>query len=211
MSDSTPRPEVAAADREIGLVERLRMGGPNATEVYDQAADEIERLWAMLEKRWKDAHLLSAGPDGIGAFSFAIRSDLAGLMAEHLAQIMKAEGAPNFVSIEADHPEMGPLTFSVERRFGQSAASQLAAAKEQISALESSLSAHKACVEALAFYADPESYHGIMIMVDRPAGEFADDLSEDHGHEGYDRPMPGKRARKALAALKALEKAGSEQ
>jgi len=51
---------------------------------------------------------------------------------------------------------------------------------------------------ALEFYADPENYHAIMFLVDRPAGGFADDFDTEHGHEFYDRPMPGKRARRAL-------------
>lgn len=51
--------------------------------------------------------------------------------------------------------------------------------------------------EALAFYGDPDSYVGIGFMVDRPAGEFADDASNDE--TGY--PRPGKRARELLATL----------
>jgi hypothetical protein len=57
-------------------------------------------------------------------------------------------------------------------------------------------------LEALRFYADPESYHAIAFMVDRPAGGFADDFSKNHGHDFYDRPMPGKIGR---AAIKKLE------
>jgi hypothetical protein len=55
--------------------------------------------------------------------------------------------------------------------------------------------------EALEFYADPETYHAIAILGDRPCGEFADDMSVDFWTKncGYDRPMPGKRAREALA------------
>jgi hypothetical protein len=36
--------EVAKVDRDIDIVDRLRLGGPNAMEVVDQAADEIARL-----------------------------------------------------------------------------------------------------------------------------------------------------------------------
>lgn len=54
---------------------------------------------------------------------------------------------------------------------------------------------------ALEVYADPETYHAIAIMADRPAGDFADDFSKVPG-SWYDRPMPGKTAR---AALKKLE------
>ena len=58
-------------------------------------------------------------------------------------------------------------------------------------------------LEALKFYADPDTYFAIAFMGDRPCGEFADDLSEDDWTRecDFDRPMPGKRARKALAAL----------
>ena len=56
----------------------------------------------------------------------------------------------------------------------------------------------EALLDAVRFYADPESYHAIMILPDRPAGAFADDFSDDHGHEFYDREMPGKKAREVL-------------
>jgi hypothetical protein len=56
-------------------------------------------------------------------------------------------------------------------------------------------------IEALAFYANPESYHAISIFGDRPCGEFADDMDENHGFDLYDRPMPGSRAREALRAM----------
>jgi hypothetical protein len=52
--------------------------------------------------------------------------------------------------------------------------------------------------ETLEFYADPENYHAISFMCDRPCGLFAEDFDEEHGHEDYDRPMPGSRARRAL-------------
>ena len=56
--------------------------------------------------------------------------------------------------------------------------------------------------EIVHFYADPQIYHAIAFLVDRPAGSFADDFSEDEETRahGYDRPMPGKRAREALPA-----------
>lgn len=55
-------------------------------------------------------------------------------------------------------------------------------------------------VEALEFYADPENYHAILILPDRPSGAFADDFS-DAEHPDYDRWMPGKLARETLAAM----------
>ena len=53
--------------------------------------------------------------------------------------------------------------------------------------------------EALAFYADPETYFAIAVLADRPCGEFADDFSEvwwepARGME----EKPGKRAREVL-------------
>lgn len=56
-------------------------------------------------------------------------------------------------------------------------------------------------IDALAFYADPETYHACSFLFDRPTGGFDEDFDEDHGHPDYGRPMPGKRARTALEAL----------
>jgi hypothetical protein len=66
-------------------------------------------------------------------------------------------------------------------------------------------------VEALGFYANPESYHAISFLADPPCGAFMDDFSEDHGHPNYERPMPGNRARRALTALGAWEREQGEQ
>ena len=52
--------------------------------------------------------------------------------------------------------------------------------------------------ETLALYANPESYFAIMILPDRPAGWFADDISENHGNSFFDRPMHGAAARAAI-------------
>ena len=59
----------------------------------------------------------------------------------------------------------------------------------------------KELIDALNFYADPETWHAVMLWGDRPCGEIADDYSEDHGHPDYDRPMPGARARQALRGI----------
>lgn len=56
-------------------------------------------------------------------------------------------------------------------------------------------------IDALRFYASAETYHAVMIVADHPAGDFADDLSDDHGNQYYDRPMPGKLARETLSRL----------
>lgn len=53
-------------------------------------------------------------------------------------------------------------------------------------------------LDALAFYADPETYHAIMILADKPTGGFDEDLSEN---DYYDYDKPGKRAREAFKKL----------
>lgn len=58
-------------------------------------------------------------------------------------------------------------------------------------------------VTALEFYADPSTYHACMFLFDSPTGGFDEDF--DDGHLEYDRPMPGKRARQALAVLDGKE------
>lgn len=60
-----------------------------------------------------------------------------------------------------------------------------------------------AVVEALEFYADPDSYFAIAFMFDRHCGEFADDFDEEFDQELFDygRPMPGAKARKTLQPL----------
>lgn len=52
--------------------------------------------------------------------------------------------------------------------------------------------------DALMFYADPETYHACRIEVDPPTGGFDKDFDDKHGHDFYDREMPGSLARKTL-------------
>jgi hypothetical protein len=61
-------------------------------------------------------------------------------------------------------------------------------------------------VNTLRDYADPDAYFAITILPDRPAGWFADDV--DEGHPGYDRPMPGRAARRAIELYGAAREAG---
>ena len=57
-------------------------------------------------------------------------------------------------------------------------------------------------VDALMVYGNPEFYHACAFMFDRPTGGFDEDFQRRHGHPDYDRPMPGKLARSALAKLR---------
>lgn len=52
--------------------------------------------------------------------------------------------------------------------------------------------------EAVAFYADPETYHAISFISDSPCGEFSNDLSNNNY---YDYPKPGKLGRYVLNKL----------
>ncbi len=57
-------------------------------------------------------------------------------------------------------------------------------------------------VNALEFYANPETYFALMIMSDPPSGEFTRDFGDTHlGRK------PGKKARKAIDRLVALANA----
>jgi hypothetical protein len=63
--------------------------------------------------------------------------------------------------------------------------------------------------EALAFYADPDSYFAISMFSDPPCGEFAEDYSEaERESDGCVKFYPGKRARDALASRPALHEGG---
>ncbi len=56
-------------------------------------------------------------------------------------------------------------------------------------------------IETLGFYAQPENYHAIAIVGDRPCGEFAYDVSMI---KRYDRKMPGKLARTTLNKIQKI-------
>lgn len=75
--------------------------------------------------------------------------------------------------------------------------------KKAVSLISSARKADRKRIEdlekALDFYADPETYHGCSFMFDRPTGGFDEDFSNNHGHEDYDRPMPGQKARDVLS------------
>lgn len=62
------------------------------------------------------------------------------------------------------------------------------------------VSANEAALTALHLYADEGFYHGCSFEFDRPTGGFDEDFDEDD-NSSYDRPMPGKAARHALALL----------
>lgn len=56
-------------------------------------------------------------------------------------------------------------------------------------------------IEALEFYADPETYHGVTMLCDPPGGGWAEDFGDSHHHPRYSRAMPGAKAREVLRSL----------
>lgn len=60
-------------------------------------------------------------------------------------------------------------------------------------------------VEALAFYADPDTYFAIAFLPDPPCGDFAEDFEELEGEWGHPDGgtwvKPGKRARETLRPI----------
>lgn len=53
-------------------------------------------------------------------------------------------------------------------------------------------------VDALKFYADPNTYFAIGFFPDAPCGQFIKDFSDDHGDSESEGHRPGKLARKVL-------------
>lgn len=70
--------------------------------------------------------------------------------------------------------------------------------------------AHDKMLLALEFYGNPETYHAVAFFFDSPTGGFDRDFDDDHGDDFYDRPMPGKLAREALAAWEQLFKGDTD-
>lgn len=76
------------------------------------------------------------------------------------------------------------------------------AATDEYAALRADLARAE---EALAFYADPETYFAIGFFPDRPCGEFIEDFDENYVHDDMDGFRPGKRARAYFAAKEAQD------
>lgn len=56
-------------------------------------------------------------------------------------------------------------------------------------------------LETLLFYAEPDTYFAIGFWPDRPCGELMDDFSETQDQNGFDKVVPGKRARELFDKL----------
>lgn len=145
------------------------------------------------------------GKEGVGA---------AGLKGVHAVRAMRAAELAECARADAAEKERDELAGFVEQLSGdvRAACADYAHAKtrgdnepskkRKVSALLSTAIKQrtdaeadaKTLREALAFYANPETYFGIGFLMDPPCGEFGDDFSDtDLGTK------PGKRARTALS------------
>lgn len=71
--------------------------------------------------------------------------------------------------------------------------------RESVALIESLIEERENLLEVVSFYADPDTYFAIELLVDPPAGLFAKDFSDvtDLGY-AYDREMLGANARTAI-------------
>lgn len=109
-----------------------------------EAADDLEHSKAVAEERWKDAaqlYLRSAGPNGKGAFEFNMHATIMPLIAEHLAETFRGLGGENYVQIEVNHDELGPLVLTMQRRLGELPATIAARERARADAAEAKLAA----------------------------------------------------------------------
>lgn len=90
----------------------------------------IADLRAIIEERWSETSLLRTSPEETG-FRALLRTPFGNLLAGYCAEVLRSETAVNFVAVEADHPEDGPLTFTVHRRNGQGPVEQLTSARAE--------------------------------------------------------------------------------
>ena len=97
-----------------------------------EARADNERLSAIVSGDLKKAYLLSAGPDyAKGGFEMVFRSPIGAFLAEFFAECLKAEGAENFLAISANHDELGPIEFSIQRQHGETMVAQLSRVKAE--------------------------------------------------------------------------------
>lgn len=94
----------------------------------DELRKENERLQAVLDGDFKKSAELSLKraeyPTADGSLRLDLQATIIPLIAEHLAQIFKMEGGENYLGIEFNHPELGPMMLNIQRRLGETPAAQ---------------------------------------------------------------------------------------
>ncbi len=121
----TAEREVAAAICGHQLV--MQRGGALTADMLDEFHGFVqEELAALLEEKNAEIAYLRAIVNGKSADAARMRLHHAGLeddktfvfIAAHLAAQFKAIGATNYVQIEVNHEELGPLTLTIQRQRG---------------------------------------------------------------------------------------------
>jgi hypothetical protein len=125
-------------DAAMDEIEGLRA----RTEELAIAETEVQRLQAFIDQDWKkttELRLKSAGPAEDGSFGFNIQGTLIPLIAEHLAQTFKAMEGENYVCIEFNHEELGPMMINLQRRLGEMPATKAARLAKEVERLRAAL------------------------------------------------------------------------
>jgi len=121
----TAEGEVAAAICSHQVV--MRRGGALSADMLDEFHGFVqEELAALLEEKNAEIAYLRAIADGKFTDAAQMRLHHAGLEEDktfvfitgHLAAEFKAIGATNYVQIEVNHEELGPLTLTIQRQCG---------------------------------------------------------------------------------------------
>jgi hypothetical protein len=86
---------------------------------------QVAYLQPIAEGRLKEAaqvYLKEAGSEEKGTFDIALRSEIFPIMVEFLASAFKDMGGKNYVSMELQDDELGPLLLTIQRRNGKTPA-----------------------------------------------------------------------------------------
>lgn len=83
---------------------------------------ERDHAQAIADGRWQDAakifvKSMNFSPET--GFKFDLQATIVPLIAAHLAETFKAMGGENYVDIEINHEELGPLMLRMQRRWGE--------------------------------------------------------------------------------------------
>ena len=129
----TAEGEVAAAICRHPVV--MQRGDALTADMLDEFHGFVqEELAALLEEKNAEIAYLRAIANGKFADAAQMRLHHAGLKEDktfvfitaQLAAQFKAIGATNYVQIEVNHAELGPLTLTIQRQHGTADSSQLA-------------------------------------------------------------------------------------
>lgn len=111
---------------------------PDCGGIATDAVAEIQRLRAHLDP---EAYLVHAGksPGQKTGFEFAVSSPIVCIIANHMAAMLQAHGAENYVEMGFTHDKLGPLTLVVQRDHGDTPACKVAEREAEIERLRKAL------------------------------------------------------------------------